>query len=128
MTTDLNATLSVLAEQLPGCLHTSIIDSSTGMALLAVSGVDALDAAGTDAYHNDLYRLARTVLLESPVDEGIQEIVLTSGQAQFVSMPVAQTGYLWLVVTSRDATLGFVQALMRKHVDGICQGVQALVS
>ena len=128
MATDLNATLQQLADQLPGCLHTSIIDGATGMALVSISSVDPLDAAGTDAYHNDLYRLARSLLEESPVDAGVQEVVITSSEGQFVSIPAAETGYLWLVVTRRDTTLGFIQAMMRKHVEGISHQVQSLVS
>ena len=128
MTASLSDMLQDMVDQLPGCLHTSVIDGNTGLSLVSVSDeVDALDAAGTDAYHNDLYRLSKSTLEGSPLTDEVSEVIMTSRQARFVSVPVGDSGYLWLVVTRRDATVGFIQAMMRKHVEKIGEGLSALV-
>lgn len=127
MTTSLNDMLQDLVDQLPGCLHTSVIDGQTGLAMASVSGVDSLDGAGTDAYHNDLYRLSHSALEGTPISGEVNEIVLTSGDATYVSRPIEKTGYLWLVVTDRDTTVGFVQALMRKQIQKIEESLQVFV-
>lgn len=127
MDASLQDTLKKLAGQLPGCLHTSVIDGTTGLALAASSEVDALDAAGADAFHSDLYRLGRQAAHALPGADAIEEIVITSGEATCVSIPVEETGYLWLVVTKRDSTVGFIQALMRKYVFRIEESLRSLV-
>ncbi len=126
MSGSLSELLNELADQLPGCLHTSVIDGQTGLALVSVSEVDALDAAGTDAYHNDLYRLSEIALRDTPVSAQVNDVVLSSDEGTFVSIPIGKSGYRWLVVTGRDATVGFVQALMRKHVARIGDSLNTL--
>ncbi len=127
MNASLHEMLKQLAGQLPGCLHTSIIDGETGMALASASEADELDAAGADAFHTDLYRLGRQAVDALPATDDVEQIVITSDKATCVSLPVQKTGYLWLVIAHRDATVGFIQALMRKHVGRIEDSLQALL-
>lgn len=119
--------LAELSDEVPGCRHTSVIDGRTGLALAAVSETDPLDAAGADAYHSDLYRLGRTALEEMPLSGPTEEVVITGGTNTFVSIPVEDTGYIWLVVTEQATTVGFIQALMRKHVGRVQESVRELV-
>lgn len=127
----MGATLTELLENLagdvPGCQHTSVIDGRTGLSLAAVSETDPLDSAGTDAFHSDLYRLSQSLMDGTSLAGGAEEIVLNSGDATFISIPVDDTGFLWLVVTDRETTVGFVQALMRKHVGAIEESLRDLV-
>lgn len=127
MSRTLHDLLQKMIGELPGCLHTSVIDEQTGLALAAVSDTDELDAAGADAFHNDLYRMTRSALEALPVEKEPQEIVLRGKQATFVSKPIGATGYIWLVVTEKETTVGFVQAMMRKHVDAAEDSLAALV-
>lgn len=113
--------------QVPGCLHTSVVDGATGLSLASVSDGDPLDAAGADAYHNDLYRLTELALEGLPLSGTAKGIVLTSRESTFISAPVEQTGYLWLVVTKRATAVGFTQAIMRKYVGRIEESLQALI-
>src|SRR6056297_1414419 len=101
--------------KVPGCLHTSVVEQETGLALASISESDPLDAAGADAYHSDLYRLTGLALEGTPLSQNVEGIVLSSEDATFVSVPVEDTGYLWLVVTRRETTVGFTQAIMRKR-------------
>lgn len=116
-----------LAERLPGCLHTSVIDEETGLALASVTETDPLDAAGVDAFHNDLYRLAREAVVKVPGSSTTEGMVISGKEAAFISSPVASTGYLWLVVTSPDATVGFTQAMMRKHLTAVEESLEELL-
>ena len=127
MSVTLNDTLAELSGKMPGCLHTSVIDSTTGLALAASSASDPISSAGADAFHSDLYRLSESVLKGIPTAQKPRELVLTSQEATFVSVPVEETGYLWLVVAGRDTTVGFIQALMRKHISRIEEGLRTLV-
>ncbi len=123
----LHEMLQNLSGEVPGCRHTSVIDSRTGIALAASSKTDPLDSAGADAFHSDLYRLSGSILEGTPLAGQTEEIVLNSGSSTFVSVPIADTGYLWLVVTERDTTVGFVQALMRKHLTKIQEGLSPFI-
>ena len=127
MSTSLHEILHEMAGEFPGCVHTSIVDSDTGLALAAASETDPLDSAGADAFQSDLYRLSRKALQELPSEGQPREIVLTSKQAIFLSVPVETTGYLWLVVVRRGTTIGYLQALVRKHASRVEDGVRALV-
>lgn len=127
MSATLHEMLEEISGKMPGCLHTSVIDSATGLALAACSDSDPLDGAGADAFHSDLYRLSEAVIEGIPTAGEPRELVLTSKEATFVSVPVEETGYMWLVVAGRDTTVGFIQALMRKYVARIEEGLQALV-
>lgn len=127
MGTTLFEMLQELSEKLPGCLHTSVVDQETGLALASVSESDPIDAAGADAYHSDLYRLTSLALEGMPMSQDVEGIVLSSEVGTFVSVPVEDTGYLWLVVTRRDTTVGFTQAIMRKNLAGLGESLRGLV-
>ena len=112
---------------LPGCLHTSVVDQETGLALAAVSEGDPLDSAGADAYHNDLYRLSVLAAEGLPKSSEAEAIILTGKKTVFVSQPLGETGFIWLVVTGRETTVGFTQAIMRKRAKTLVESLQALV-
>ena len=127
MATSLFELLERIAEQLPGCLHTSVVDRETGLALAAVSQGDPLDSAGADAYHSDLYRLSTFAAIGLPKSSQAEGIVLTGKRSVFVSLPLGETGFVWLVVTKRETTVGFTQAIMRKRGDEIAESLAVLV-
>lgn len=127
MSESLDQVLDELSGGLQGCLHTSVIDGETGLALASATRSEGLEAAGADAFHNDLYRLGRDALGALPSRERLEEVVVTSQKATFVSVPVDNTGYVWLVVADSDTTVGFVQAMMRKHVERIEECLAPLV-
>lgn len=127
MSQTLDEMLRGVTGDLPGCLHTSVIDAQTGLALVSVSDTDGQKAAGADAFLNDLYRLGEDVVDALPASDELHEIILRSDEATLVSVPVEQTGYIWLVAVEPETTVGFVQAMMRKHVERIEEGLGALV-
>lgn len=127
MASSLFELLHQVSEQLPGCIHTSVVDLETGLALAAVSEGDPLDSAGADAFHSDLYRLSQTAAEDFSSGATPDGIVLTSGKSIFVSQPLEGTGFVWLVVTKRETTVGFTQAIMRKKSSQIAESLQALV-
>ncbi len=127
MSLPLHKLLEELAGELPGCFHTSVIDARTGLSLASNSQGDPINAAGTDAFHTDLYRLGREAAGQLSKAKDVQEMVLTSREAVYLSTPVEETGFLWLVVTEPDSTVGFTQAMMRKHLGRVHESLQALV-
>lgn len=127
MSVSLHNLLDELAGELPGCLHTSVIDARTGLSLAASSETDPMNAAGADAFHTDLYRLGSQAASTLSGAEEVEEMVLTSEQGIYLSTPVEETGYLWLVVTEPDATVGFTQAMMRKYLEKVEQSLRELV-
>lgn len=127
MSESLNDMLQQLTDELPGFLHTSVIDADTGLALVANSETDSVNAAGADAFHADLYRMSRQALEQLPVGDEPRQFVMRSDEATFVSAPVSSTGYIWMVVTRPDTTVGFVQAMIRKHLSRIEEGITQLV-
>lgn len=127
MSVSLHNLLNELAGELPGCLHTSVVDTRTGLSLAASSRTDPMNAAGADAFHTDLYRLGRQAAHDLSRADEVEEMVLTSEEAVFLSTPVETTGYLWLVVTEPDSTVGFTQAMMRKHLGRIEASLRELV-
>lgn len=126
MATSLFDLLQRFSEQLPGCVHTSIVDRESGMAIAAVSEGDPLDSAGADAFHSDLYRLSQEAL-SGTVPNAPTGIVLTSKEVTFVSRPLDDSRFIWLVVTRRSTTVGFTQAIMRKKIDEVQAAIRALV-
>ena len=85
--------------------------------------------AGADAYHSDLYRLLGGVLRDLDSAQTPRGVVLTSREAVFISLPLPlpETGYLWHVVTDRKTTVGFTQAVMRKHASRIEDSIRGLL-
>lgn len=127
MTISLHELLTDLTTALPGCLHSSVIDRETGLSLTSISSGDPLDGAGADAFQNDLYRLTDLLVQGAGLSGEIDGMVLTSNQARFVSVPVPETTFLWLVVTRRETTVGFTQAIMRKHAPRVGESLSALL-
>lgn len=127
MSSTLYELLTEITTELPGWLHTSVVDRETGMSLASLSQGDPLEAAGADAFHSDLYRMTTALLEGLPLGEQADSMVLSSQRATFVSVPMAEMNYLWLVVTERRMTVGFTQALMRKHQARIEESVRALL-
>ena len=117
-----------VAQDIPGCLHTSVVDLDSGMSLAAVSpGQDSLTAAGGDAYQSDMFRLigqAAEGLKSSPVPESV---VLIGERSIFISSPFPQTSFFWHVVTSIDTTIGFTQAIMRKYQQPLVESISSVL-
>ncbi len=126
MDASLHEILMELSGSLPGCLHSSVIDRETGLSLTTISSGDPLDGAGADAYHNDLYRLTEVALSGGELG-GPEGMVLTSAEARYVSIPLEGTNFLWLLVTRRETTVGFTQAIMRKHGPRVTESLKALL-
>ncbi len=127
MSESLTDMLDKFTDDLSGCMHASVVDVSTGLALVAKSNSTEVSGEGTDAFHADLYRMSQKLLADLPMGDEPREIVMRSQQATFVSTPLESTGYILLVVTGADTTVGFIQAMMRKHASRIEEGVGALV-
>lgn len=105
-----------VASDIPGCLHTSVVDIESGMSLAAVSlGQDSLSAAGADAYQSDLFRLIEQASEGLESNGAPESVVIIGESAVFISSPFPHTTYFWHVVTSIDTTIGFTQAIMRKY-------------
>jgi len=119
--------LNRVAEQLPGCKSTSIVSLHSGLALASVAPGDADAAAGADAFTSDLYRLTANAMQELGSQDSVDNIVIEGKQATFVSTPLGDGEHFWHVVTAHDTTLGFTQAVMRKHRDDIEQSISALL-
>ncbi|MFU8803802.1 MAG: hypothetical protein ACNA8W_08355, partial [Bradymonadaceae bacterium] len=118
--------LEDLTRELPGCRLTSVVSQETGLSLASVAGTDPLDAAGADAFHSDLYRITSHALAELDFSQSPQGFVLTGKESIFVSLPLEETGYFWHVATDRRTTVGFTQAIMRKHARRIQESVREL--
>ncbi len=119
--------LKRITRELPGCRLASVVNYETGMPLLALSVGDPIDTSGADAYHSDLYRVVAHALGELDYTQSPQGFVLTGREAIFVSLPLADTGFFWHIVTERATTIGFTQVVMRKHAANVQAGVQELL-
>ena len=109
--------LQRVAGSIPGCAFTSIVDTQSGMSLASVRGGLPLDGSpeGADAYQSELHRLVQRALDALEANQRIQGLVLHSDAFTFISQPLPETEYTWHVVTALDTTVGFSQAMMRKH-------------
>lgn len=119
--------LEGITHQLPGCRLASVVQQETGMPLVSISGDASLDSAGVDAYHGDLYHVIGRALKELGYEESVQGVVLTGKHAIFVSLPLEDTGFFWHVATERTTTVGFTQAVMRKHASAVQVALLALL-
>ncbi len=118
--------LKGVSNELPGCLSTSIVGLEDGLPLASVSNSEDDAAAAADAFHSDLYGNAARALKEMGASKTVGGIVVHGGEATFVSLPLADTGFFWHVVTDVKTTLGFTQAVMRKFEDDVTAGVVEL--
>lgn len=124
---DLFSILQDFSRQLPGCKVVSIVDLESGMQLASIAGSLGAQAAGADAFHSELYTRMDGLVQALGAPSGPQSVVLESEDATFVSERIAQTGYIWHVVTQSTTTLGFVQAIMRKYRPRVNESVLSLV-
>lgn len=114
-----------IADELPGCILTSVVSMDDGLPLATVTVADNEDAAAADAFHSDVYRTVGRALRELGVQSQVQGFVLQGEQTTYVSLPLG-SGFFWHIATRSDTTLGFTQALMRRHRDQISQSVSEL--
>lgn len=119
--------LEGITHQLPGCRLASVVQQETGMPLVSIGGDESLDSAGVDAYHGDLYQVIGRALGELSFEESVQGVVLTGKHAIFVSVPLDDTGFFWHVATDRSTTVGFTQAVMRKHATSVQHALLTLL-
>jgi predicted regulator of Ras-like GTPase activity (Roadblock/LC7/MglB family) len=124
-TPTLNELLAQIAQEVPGCLMTSVVDLDSGLALASVSH-DSLAAAGADAYHADIYRALYRAASALEGAQHPEAVVLMSHHAVFLSVPFGGTTCFWHVVTRIDTTIGFTQALIRKYYHAMEQATRAL--
>lgn len=118
--------LGDLQRELPGCRLSSVVDRETGVALASVSSTEPLDGAAADAFHSDLYRVTGGALGALGFGEASGGFVLTGNEAILVSVPLEGTGYFWHVATDRLTTVGFTQAMMRKHRGRVLESLRQL--
>lgn len=119
--------LQLVADELPGCELTSVVNLDSGLSLAAVTAGNSEDAAGADAFHSELYRLVQNAMGELGSQDTISDIVVQGKRRLYISTPLGKSGYFWHVATRADTTLGFTQAVMRKYREEVEAGVAALV-
>lgn len=117
--------LKRVAKDLPGCVLTSVVSYETGLSVARVAP-DAQSGEAADAFQTDLQRVVRLLAQRSGGGGKIDEVVLHSQKTTFLAIPLGDTGYFWHVATSIDTTLGFTQALIRKNVGDVTEGLRAL--
>ena len=120
--------LDKVRDELPGCELMSVVSFDSGLSLAASSAAAPNDSAAADAFGSEVYRLARSALGESGLSSDIDDVVIQGRARTLVSTPLGDTGYFWHISTRADTTLGFTQAVMRKYLGEIVEGVNALVA
>lgn len=120
--------LHQVTREIPECVHTSVIDRDSGMALASVSPLTSSDAAAaSDAYQSDILRALEQAQDALEISPGLESMMLTSQAHVFIAQPLSQGQYVWHVVTSINTTVGFTQAIMRKHRASLQQSMMTLV-
>ena len=114
--------------QIPNCVMNSIVDATSGMALVSASlGTDPHVGASADAYHTELYRLVTRSMDMLDASQQARGIVLTGPSLIFYSLPFPGSPYFWHVVTSTDTMTGFTQAVMRKFQAPLWESMSQLL-
>ncbi len=120
--------LNTMRAELPGFISSSVVGFENGLQLACISEVDADDSAAADAFHSNVYRATARALGEvgssTPTAEGI---VIMGDKHVFLSVPLDES-FFWHVVTQSETTLGFTQAVMRKHRDAMRNELRDLFS
>ncbi|MEM1350436.1 MAG: hypothetical protein AAGI01_17885 [Myxococcota bacterium] len=126
-TASIFAVLQQIAQTIPGCRLTSVVDAETGMAIASVSaeGVGSA-AAGADAYHADMYRFVGRAMDALGAPQDVESLVLVGDYSVFISLPFNER-YFWHVVTTRETTVGYTQAMMRRYSVQVAESVRGLV-
>lgn len=120
--------LNLLRSELPGFVSSSVVGMENGLQLACVSAIDADDSAAADAFHSDVYRTVAGALSEMGTGtERANGIVILSEHHVFLSVPLDDM-FFWHVVTQSETTLGFTQAVVRKHRDAMRHEVRSLFS
>jgi hypothetical protein len=107
--------LGAIAADLPGCLSTSIVSLETGLALANVASIHSEDSAGSDAYLALVLQQSADLISSMQIDGPVTSVVVCGDQTTAVSVALGDAGYMWNVVTDSTTTLGFTQAVLRKH-------------
>jgi hypothetical protein len=119
--------LNQVGDEIPGLKLTSVVEIDSGMPLVSVGPTEPLAAQGADAYHSDLYRVVARAMEALDAPQRPESFVLRGESSVFISIPFPDLGYFWHVVTETDVTIGFTQALMRKHAHSIEEGLGELL-
>ncbi len=119
--------LNQVRDELPGCELTSIVSFESGLSIAASTSASSDARAAVDAYDGEVHRLLSRVLVDSGLDNDIDDIVIKGSTRTLVSTPLGDTGYFWHLSTSAETTLGFTQAVMRKYHADVMHGVADLV-
>ncbi len=120
--------LQSTSDELPGCLTASIVSLDSGLPLATISNLDDDDAAAADAFHSEVYRNVGAALKELGAEQAVKGMVIEGDNATSISLPLADSGFFWHIVTESRTTLGFTQAVMRKHLETVTSGVHELFS
>lgn len=120
--------LKSTSDELPGFLSASIVSLDSGLPLATVANVDDDDAAAADAFHSDVYRTVLAALAELGAEQSVEGVVIEGDDSTCISLPLGDSGYFWHIVTQSRTTLGFTQAVMRKHKDAVAAGIHELFS
>lgn len=117
-----------VTREIPECVHTSVIDRDSGMALASVSPLVSSDAAAaSDAYQSDILRALEQAQEALEIQSGVESMMLVSQTNVFIAIPLSQGQHIWHVVTSINTTVGFTQAIMRKHRAALQQSMMTIV-
>lgn len=130
MTSPLPALQDVLeqvADAIPGCLFTSVVDSDSGMSLAMAGGYDELSASSADAYQSELHRAIHRMIDAVMIQEPLETVVLIASGMVFVSIPLQRSAFFWHVVTSVDTTIGFTRAVLRKSQGQVIEAIRPLM-
>ena len=118
--------LNSLRGELPGFVSSSVVGFENGLQLASVSACDSDDSAAADAFHSNVYRATARALAEIGTGaEKADGIVILGEHHVFLSVPLDDM-FFWHVVTESETTLGFTQAVVRKHRDAMRHEVRHL--
>ncbi len=120
--------LNVIRAELPGFISSSVVGFENGLQLACISDVDTDDSAAADAFHSNVYRATARALNEvGSSTQTAEGIVIMGDNHVFLSVPLDDS-FFWHVVTKSGTTLGFTQAVMRKHRDAMRNEIRDLFS
>ena len=122
----LEKTLELISEELPGFISVSIVNLAQGLPLVSRSTVDG--NPGADAFHASLYGMLHRGLEEMGADQEINSIVIGSKQINFFSTQLGTTGYFIHLISEKNATLGFVHAVIRKYSPLLIEDILSLTT
>lgn len=122
----LEKNLQLISEELPGFISVSIVHLAQGLPLVSASNLDG--NPGADAFHASLYGMLHRGLDEMGADQKISSIVIGSQQLNFYSTQLGDTGYFIHLISEKSATLGFVNAVIRKYSPLLIEDILSLTT